>query len=493
MPATSDPVNVLVVLTDQQRWDALGCAGNPDVQTPALDELAKEAVHFPLAFCTHPVCTPSRYSILSGLYLHQHGGMSNRSTLSPGLPTFPRLLRQAGYRTSAVGKMHFTPTYLDVGFDRLELAEQDGDGRLDDDYHRDLRAHGLVDAVDVIDQRREFRSRATPTYWESFGAQPTNLPERWYSTNWIGDRAAEHLGGWGEGANALMVGFIKPHHPFDVPERWVERYDAGSVRLRPGWTERVPEHDVAYARGYFSNEALTEKTLRQAMVRYYASITQIDAEVGRMVAILKEKGLYDNTLIIFTADHGDYLGFHHMLLKGGYPYEPLARVPLLIKFPGGSGGGTKASVMASGVDLAPTILRQAGIEPAPGMSGLDLADPESTRDVVFVQGRPGAYLARSASHALIWCQDDTKSLLFDLGDDPNQLRNRFDDPAAHKVREQLRAAIARWQLFDAPRPAYADRSAVTISQPNVLTGEGHRQGMLDFFDQEVKKLSPGGP
>jgi len=119
------------------------------VQTPHLDALARDGVRFPNAFCPFPVCTPSRYSLLTGLYVHQHGGWSNKCTLAPHLPTFARSLRAAGYRTRAIGKMHFTPTYLDAGFDALELCEQDGDGRLDDDYHRELREHDLADLLDI--------------------------------------------------------------------------------------------------------------------------------------------------------------------------------------------------------------------------------------------------------------------------------------------------------------------------------------------------------
>ncbi|HEU5317637.1 MAG TPA: sulfatase-like hydrolase/transferase, partial [Chloroflexota bacterium] len=146
--------NVLVIMTDQFRWDCLGLGGqgNPDVKTPHLDRLARDGVWFPTTFCPLPVCTPSRYSLLSGLYVHQHGGWTNRCTLTPDIPTFPRRLREAGYRTRGVGKMHFTPTYLDVGFEALELAEQNGPGRYEDDYHRELMEAGLVPATDLIDQ-----------------------------------------------------------------------------------------------------------------------------------------------------------------------------------------------------------------------------------------------------------------------------------------------------------------------------------------------------
>ena len=139
--------NILIIMADQHRADCLGAYGNPDIQTPHIDSLATDGARYPNSFCPFPVCTPSRYSFLSGLYVGQHLGGSNHCTLPAGLPTFPRVLRENGYRTKAVGKMHFTPTYLDVGFEEMWLAEQNGPGRYDDDYHRWLMAEGLSDAV----------------------------------------------------------------------------------------------------------------------------------------------------------------------------------------------------------------------------------------------------------------------------------------------------------------------------------------------------------
>ncbi|HEV3121574.1 MAG TPA: sulfatase-like hydrolase/transferase, partial [Isosphaeraceae bacterium] len=200
--------NVLVIHADQHRFDCLGAMGHPDVRTPNLDALARDGVVFRNSFCTWPVCTPSRYSLLSGLYARQHGGRSNRATLLPGTPTFPSLLRSAGYQTAAVGKMHFTPAYLDLGFDRLFLAEQNGRGGLVDDYHRYLKDRGLIDSVDLMDQEQPYRSGAPEDYWRSFGAGPSNLPEEHHSTTWIGNRALEILGSWtAEKPGLLMVGF----------------------------------------------------------------------------------------------------------------------------------------------------------------------------------------------------------------------------------------------------------------------------------------------
>ncbi|WP_205857147.1 sulfatase-like hydrolase/transferase, partial [Phytoactinopolyspora endophytica] len=220
MSRTNRP-NVLMIQADQFRWDCLGAAGHPDVRTPHLDRLAAGGVRYRSAFCALPVCTPSRYSMLSGLYPHQHGAWTNHSTLAPGFDTFPRALSRAGYDTAAVGKMHFTPTYLDVGYQRMQLAEQHGPGRYDDDYHRDLRAAGLAPVVDLTDQEDHLRPSAPADYWATFGTQPSDLPEEWHSTTWIGDRAVRELETWNpDSDHALHVSFVKPHHPFDPPHPW---------------------------------------------------------------------------------------------------------------------------------------------------------------------------------------------------------------------------------------------------------------------------------
>ena len=191
--------NILLIHADQHRYDCLGAYGNTDIKTPNIDGLAQDGVLFENSFCPHPVCTPSRYSLLTGLTIHQHLGLTNRSTLPPGVATLPGQLKGNGYRTAAVGKMHFTPTYLDVGFDEMRLAEQHGDGRYDDDYHRWLASEGLCDRLDLMDQVAEFRRDAPQKYWDSFGALRSDLDEKHHSTTWVGDRAVELLDKWNEG------------------------------------------------------------------------------------------------------------------------------------------------------------------------------------------------------------------------------------------------------------------------------------------------------
>ena len=493
--STSKRPDVLLIYTDQFRFDCLGAMGHPDIKTPNLDALARDGVLFRNSFCTWPVCTPSRYSLLTGQYVHQHGGWSNRATLEPTVPTYPRLLQRLGYATMAVGKMHFWPPYLDVGFERLQLAEQNGRGRFVDDYHRYLKGYHLVDAIDLIDQEREFRDTASDAYWATFGAQVSDLPEEHHSTTWIGNRAVDAIESWATGPNLLMAGFIKPHHPFDPPAPWHERYDPDTLTILPGWTDAPPEHDSAYARGYFDNRTLTRPVLRRAMAYYYATISQIDHHVGRMIAALKAANRYDNALIIFTADHGEFLGFHHLLLKGNYMYDPLIKVPLIVKFPNQKGAGTRSDALVSSVDVTTTIVRQAGGQPARTMKGRDLSAVASgqaaSRRFVFAQSRRH-FMVRSTTRKLLVDRDPSRSMFFDLEKDPQELDNRIGDPAYRDEIRTMTEALTRWHLFETPRPAYVNTDERQIDKPNVPTDQsGLAREMLEFIRSRMKTRGTG--
>lgn len=463
----ADRPHVLVIHTDQHRFDCLGATGNPDIRTPAFDAIAADGVVYDNSFCPYPVCTPSRYSLLCGQYVHQHLGWNNRVTLPGGIATFPRALSEAGYTTAAVGKMHVCPTYLDVGFQTMLLAEQDGPGRHDDDYHRWLRREGLVDGIDLMDQVREYRDHASQEYWDRFGAITSDLDEAHHSTTWIGERALEQLEGWDSGSpSLLMAGFIKPHHPFDPPAPWDAMYDPEALTVLPGWTEACLDRDLARSRGYFPHAELSEPALRQAMAMYYASISQIDHHLGRMVAVLKEKGLYDQTMIICTSDHGDYLGFHHLLLKGNTMYDPLVRVPLLIKYPGQTHAGRTDSALVSNVDLAPTILSTVGLDVPRAMAGVPLDDAGSRAAVFAESGNGQEYMVRTRMHKLI-VRADGKDLLFDLGHDRYEMQNLIGAPGIRDIEYDLRERLFRWLAFEAPSRPHLDWDARLLDAPNV--------------------------
>ncbi|MEO3793024.1 sulfatase-like hydrolase/transferase [Nonomuraea sp. B10E15] len=453
--------NVLLIQADQFRADCLGAAGNPDVRTPHLDRLAGDGVRYRNAYCPFPVCTPSRYSLLSGLHVRQHAGWTNRSTLAPGIDTFPRALRRAGYRTAAVGKMHFTPTYLDVGYDRLELAEQDGPGRYDDDYHRELAAAGLAPVTDLVDQEQEFRAKAPQSYWATYGSGRSDLPEEWHTTTWIGERARKVVADWsGGGGDLLHVSFVKPHHPFDPPDGWDTMYDPAALTTLPGWTDTIPPADERYRRRYFDYEPLTVPLLRRVMAHYYATISHLDHQVGLLLDTLRQRGLYDDTLIIFTADHGEYLGFHHLLLKDGPMYDPVVKVPLLVKFPEGRRAGEAADRLASLIDVAPTVLATCGVSPAAPLPGQDLTDPAAGHDCVFAEDRRHeiAGMARAGRYKLLW-SDAAGEALFDLIADPYEMTDLAGDPSHADVLRRVRDTVARWALHEATPPTYADLAA----------------------------------
>jgi len=492
MTASSAPrtPHILILHCDELRADCLGIYGNAQVNTPHIDTLAADGVKFENQYCSYPVCTPSRYSLLSGLPVHDHHGWNNRCTLRPELDTFPRLLKASGYRTAAVGKMHFTPTYLDVGFERMFLAEQDGAGRWDDDYHRDLRDAGLLDVYDIEDQRSEYRKDAPQEYWDSAGARPTTLPRKWHSTEWIADHAIREIEQWGTTPNLLMAGFVKPHHPFDPPQEIADLYDPDHIELLPGWTRECLPHDLEMNKGYFPSVGLTEPMLRRATAYYYATIHHIDLQVGRIVELLRRKGLYDDTLIVFTADHGDYMGFHHMLLKGSYMYEPVMRVPLIIKYPRSQNHGSVYAGLTSNTDVAPTVLKQAGVQPPPSMAGLDLAHVGNGRDLVFAEGALGhEFMVRSAHHKLL--QDRVRNLTFfcDLDLDPYELTNRYGDPHYAADIARLEGALNEWSAGIVDPVAYLDERAPEIAQPNVpKTNDGHREAMIAYSQQKMAEF-----
>lgn len=484
--------NILVIMTDQHRCDCLGTYGNGDVQTPHLDRLAADGVVYEQSFCPFPVCTPSRYSLLTGLYARQHLGQSNHSTIPPTLETFPRTLKNAGYRTKAVGKMHLAPTYLDVGFEEMELAEQDGVGRYDDDYHRYLKDLGIVDRVDLMDQVKEFRNQAPRDYWDTFGAIESDVPEVHHSTTWIGERALAAIDRWDGGGNLLLASFIKPHHPFDPPAPWSQMYRPADLSLLPGWTNDSLPHDLNMHGGYFPHETLTEAVLKQVMAHYYGAISHIDLWVGELIDRLKSRNMYDDTLVIFTSDHGEYMGFHHLLLKGGYLYDPLVQVPLIIKYPFRQHAhrrGTRSDALVSNVDIAPTVLRQAGCEPGPVMTGLDLASEPGGREVVFAESpRQQHYMLRSRDHKLLLHRTRDRSLFFDLHEDAMELNNLFHHAAYQGEVHRYAAALAEMLLFDMPQPVYLDENAPLIESANVPSkDDDHREVMEAWVRQEMTR------
>jgi arylsulfatase A-like enzyme len=207
------------------------------------------------------------------------------------------------------------------------------------------------------------------------------------------------------------------------------------------------------------------------MAGYYGTNSQIDFQVGRMIALLKRKGLYENTLIVYTSDHGDYMGFHHLMLKGNHLYDPVVKVPLIVRYPGGERAGEVSRVLVSNVDMAPTLLTAAGAEVPDVMTGMDLRVDADERATVFAEsegaGTKGKeYMVRTRSHKLLQCADGGASQFFDLDVDPLEMDDRIDDPRYARQVADLRDSLFRWSLFDSPSRIHLDPGAPVVSGDN---------------------------
>ncbi len=293
----------------------------------------------------------------------------------------------------------------------------------------------------------------------------------------------ETLQGWEAGGNLLMVGFVKPHHPFDPPAPWDEMYDPELLTLLPGWLETPLARDIARHASYFPHAEMDEAQLRRAMAYYYATISQIDHHVGRMVDLLKQRDLYDDTLIVYTSDHGDYMGFHHLLLKGNFMYDPVVKVPLILKFPGQVRAGERSTALVNNLDVGPTLLAAASCEVPQPMQGHDLAVSTEGRNMIFAENWGGAeYMVRTPAYKLLLCRDETQSQFFDLIGDPLELENRIADPSHAEVIAELREALLTWSLFAARTPTYLDYDAPLIKGRNVpARDDGHVEAQTAYF------------
>jgi arylsulfatase A-like enzyme len=221
---------------------------------------------------------------------------------------------------------------------------------------------------------------------------------------------------------------------------------------------------------------------------YYATITQIDHHVGRMLDLLRRKGLYEDTLVVYTSDHGDYLGYHHLLLKGNRLYDPLAKVPLVVKYPGNARAGETDDSLVSNVDLAPTFLKAAELPAPRSLPGRDLIGG-SAPEFVFAED-PGArsYMVRSRRYKLLLDRDEAKSLFFDLATDPHELRNRYGDEACAEEIARHREGLFQWLLQGARTPVNLDEHAPIISAPNAVGYDPkRRQTEIDYFRDRMRE------
>jgi arylsulfatase A-like enzyme len=407
----SKKMNVLFIITDQFRADHLACYGNSIVKTPNLDKLASEGVRFTNAFCTNPMCMPNRATMITGLYPNVHGVRSNGINLPADVPTITEVLYRRGYHTISVGKTHFnywTPSYnpqlksaesFDAwksesagdepvkenfplpyyGFRELDLAVGHGNtclGHYLDDWLEE-RAPTLAQKVREYFHIDNFFS----LFCDSF------IPEEFYNTKYVEERTLAFLerystGDYGDKPFFLQCSFPDPHHPVCPPGKYREMYDPADIKLPKSFNNIKNLYDHPFLgphlrqpvfRGALLRES-TEEEVRKFTALNYGSETCIDHSIGQILASLEKLGLADNTMVIFTSDHGDFMGDQGMLLKGPAPFNGVLQVPLIWKVPGLTKPNTTDALIST-IDLPKTILNLLGIKERhqpPGMQGYDM-------------------------------------------------------------------------------------------------------------------------
>lgn len=352
MPRRDERPNVLVIMCDELKATALGIYGNRVLSTPSLERLASEGLCYRYAFTPHPLCVPARVAFWTGQYPHATGARTNQTFLPPGIPHLARCWWEAGYVTALAGKNHCFTVDDERQFQALGDGWGQAPGRPADPAVAAARAarpaHGFVRPSD---------SWAAPYAPEHSGTW--QITDR--AIEFLEARAAEGAAGtpW-----ALWVSYPDPHPPFQAPEQYARRFPPERVDLPP-WRDDELVDKPQRQRVFFRLMGLRdepEEAVRRAIGTYYAMVAQIDDCIGRLLDALQRLGLRERTIVVFTSDHGDLMGEHAMMEKGGMLYDALVRVPLLLSWPGHLPSGRMVEhALASLIDVMPTLLWLQGL------------------------------------------------------------------------------------------------------------------------------------
>lgn len=455
----SDPrPNLVLIMTDQQRWDTLGAAGNPVIRTPNLDRLAQQGVSFSHAFSPSPVCAPARAALLTGHAPSRINFTANEGRLVDQSDTLATRLNAAGYRTQALGKMHFPqadgghdrPRSVTYGFQDLVLSEETRWSRQAtclaevgfDDYDRYLLERGLW-------------GWGTPSEIGYNEIKPvlSPLPEEHGVTAWLGRLTVDWLHHAPAEPFFLFTSFVKPHAPFDPPEGWAGLYDPAEVPPPVRTAAELARDNPYYAeeRRWREWDLYSEHAERLSRAYYYANISLIDKYVGQILETLEAQGLRDNTYLIFTSDHGEMAGDHWAWFKN-LAYDGSARIPLIVAGPGVPAGRRVDGSVVSLLDVYGTLLARAGQplpadRPARDLLGFVRPVSPARSDLAVMEvGKPGqrCRAVRTLAWLYVHWENGGFEELYDLRQDPGQLHDLARDPQRAATRGELRAALIDW-------------------------------------------------
>ena len=497
--------NFLFFITDQQRADWLGCAGHPVLKTPHIDAIAAQGTRFTDFNVAKPVCMPNRASLLTGRYPSVHGLRYNGSALSHRANTFVDVLRADGYKTATIGKSHLQPftNIRPMGRENYESGpiteawkEDGGDYSLEEPtrFEEDRRApfgetyYGF-EHVDMVtshgDQagghyRQWFRQEAAKTgkdwqwYHDSDNQLPHNysaqqayrtpVPEELYPTFYIRDRARDYLRDCVDDDQPFFafVSFPDPHHPFNPPGRYWDMYHPDQFDVPIRYEDHVaPVAPLEFQKQMFDRGELppvkqsafmdTDDAIRESMALTAGMITMVDDAIGDIVETLKDTGQFDNTVICFNSDHGDYLGDSNLMLKGAWQRDSINQVPFIWSDPQDR-TARQSDELASTIDIASTILDRAGVRPYFGMQGKSLlpavCGEQIGRDSLLIEfndaGKRMGFetparvrTLRTKQWRLSYYRGNDWGELYDLQSDPKQVNNLWGKPEMKDVQHTL--------------------------------------------------------
>jgi arylsulfatase len=451
--------NILLLYTDQQRWDTIRYAGNPHIITPNLDCLARGGVLFENAFCNNPVCMPSRQSMLSGMYPSTLGCTTNGIEMREDVWTLPRILSAYGYSTANIGKLHFRnhsnrdhrephPRY---GFDTLILSDEPG--CYDDAYIQWVAHHD--------DSQVEKCRVSTPPAWQGKPVvkHPRNThepycfegPEHLTHSAFVAEEMVDFIRRQdGKTPFFAIAGFYAPHAPLNPPPRFVEMYNPENLPL--------PHFDTVGTDVPWTGRDLTDNEWQTIKAYYYALITHVDDQIGRILEALTDYQLLEDTIIIFTSDHGEHLGDHGLIQKGPPGLDSCAHVPLIFHYPR-LFDPQKTTDLIEAVDIAPTVLEACGVQIPPFFQGRSFY-PKLTnstyapRSSVYIEFKDPfksswkSIRTHQYKYSRYW-QEGTDwnqgELLYDLQLDPYEQDNKSADAGYQNVLAELREMLlSRW-------------------------------------------------
>jgi len=464
---SSDPArpNIVFIITDQQRFDTIAALGHPHVLTPNLDRLVNEGVTFTNCHVSAPSCAPSRASLFTALYPHTTGILRNADSWKH---SWIENLADSGYRCVNVGKMHSYPYHAPLGFHERYVVENK-DRYLEERYYFDEWDKALKARGKVKQQREQYRERAD--YKECLGAFTWEEDEDLQSDNFVGDTATWWIDSYPKTEPLfLQIGFPGPHPPYDPTPKWRDHYmaikdelpllDVGDEEMEklPRAFKELRAHnaEIDHDSVHMPLEP-TEEQRRRQRAYYLANVSMIDEKIGEIMESLDRKGYLDNTVIVFTSDHGDCLSDHGMSQKWTM-YDTIMKMPLIVWGPGRFEGGRTVDGLCQQFDIAPALLELAGATPPKVMEAKSLlpaleGGEWEPRDFVYAEhikdgildGTEYMSMVRDDRWKLVHFIGEDEGQLFDLDHDPDEVVNLWGEEAHREKKAELLHQLLEWR------------------------------------------------